>query len=580
MFATMNGYPLLSLAAAGILAILTPLIIVVVRHEVRVRRIRLIDEFSQTFSVGDDGRRNPSFEFVKSKYAVDLDQYPPGIDRKKLRSLDLTDEKVDDYISNVRWYDLRSNRRILFASIPYFLLCFFGFCIVLSPLGGDGISTLRKIIAPVVFTSGGLDASFDIDRQFEHFVTIAAVAFVGAYLYTLRLFIRALSVFDLSAITFIRSAAHIVMTFAFVAVIWRAFPDPTSSLDWVLHKVGASDGPSDELVAIPASWFVLALVLGFVPDSGLQFIFTKVTGIVKGFKTSDERFSALTKSTPLDVIDGIDFFTRFRLEEANIFEVQNLAVANPIMLHIETPYGIYQTIDWVAQAQLCTVVGAERFLMFRQHNVRTIFDLERAVLSRASTSQMRRFIASLLLMPTEISRELMRTTKSALYAIGRSPPQKLSPEDFDALVVDLFAQPATTSDPDRTIKHLVRVMADDLHVQRLRQVWTHISEQLGSFALSDSELAPDQPGDVPNNRCSADKGETRVHVTGPNATNKPVTPEGSPATEVAENDEEEGSSNDAEETRDEGDQSEPAESGASETSVGGSKVIPPRRARG
>ncbi|MFX8335513.1 hypothetical protein ABTL52_19890, partial [Acinetobacter baumannii] len=89
-------------------------------------------------------------------------------------------------------------------------------------------------------------------------------------------------------------------------------------------------------------------------------------------------------------------YTRFRLEVNGINEVQNLATANAILLHIETPYGLYQTIDWVAQAQLCTIVGPERFLAFRQFTIRTIFDLERATLSLRSTSQLRRIIGAIL----------------------------------------------------------------------------------------------------------------------------------------------------------------------------------------
>jgi hypothetical protein len=100
---------------------------------------------------------------------------------------------------------------------------------------------------------------------------------------------------------------------------------------------------------------------------------------------------------PLTVLDVVDFFIEFRLEEANIFDVQNLAASNPIMLHVESPYGIYQTIDWVAQAQLCTTVGAERFLLLKRFNIRTIFDLERAVLGLNAPAELKLIIGTILL---------------------------------------------------------------------------------------------------------------------------------------------------------------------------------------
>jgi hypothetical protein len=100
----------------------------------------------------------------------------------------------------------------------------------------------------------------------------------------------------------------------------------------------------------------------------------------------DDRFNKITRITPLDALDGIDYATRFRLQECGIYDVQGLATYNPIMLHIESPYGIYQAVDWIAQAQLCHLVGIEKFLVLREMQIRTIFDLERAIDFRQSNT--------------------------------------------------------------------------------------------------------------------------------------------------------------------------------------------------
>ena len=186
------------------------------------------------------------------------------------------------------------------------------------------------------------------------------------------------------------------------------------------------------------------------------------------------------KLVPMTLIDGIDHFIAFRLEEANIFDVQNLACFNPIMLHIESPYGIYQTIDWVAQAQLCCVVGPERFLALKTLNIRTIFDLQRAVLGPRGDPNadlggsfgttfvpdpnLLDAIADLLLLDVKRDQKLRGD-------IGRTGPIPLQ----QAVTAE---SPFTLGTRRETVVHLVNVMLDDLHVHRLRQLWRHIELSL------------------------------------------------------------------------------------------------------
>ena len=78
----------------------------------------------------------------------------------------------------------------------------------------------------------------------------------------------------------------------------------------------------------------------------------------------------ISRSFPLDLIDGIDLSIKFRLNQLEIAEVQNLATANPILLYIEAPYGLLEVIDWMAQAQLLAELGPERFLQARAAGIR------------------------------------------------------------------------------------------------------------------------------------------------------------------------------------------------------------------
>lgn len=541
---------LLSLAP-GLVAVLGA---ISANHAVRIRRIKLVNAFAKTFSpeteaeegadepAERDIRNTPSLEFVATKYVTDLDEALTKTEFETIRNVKEYGKTVEiDYIVNkVGLFSLKANWRLFLNSIPYQIIGSLGFYGVINYGFPMLVQTLGQVPdsakVGIVATVGSL----------------ALACFVVAFVATLKILGRAVMLFDLGSSTFMRASYHLFSSVVFGVfasiIILNIIPTNQTSLAFLL---------------------VLVCTVGFVPDVGAQFVlwlarmiepakpnaaFASVrSGLASFYKSTDARFSQVTRSTSLDVVDGIDFFTRYRLEEAGIYEVQNLATANPILLHIETPFGIFETIDWVGQAQLCTIVGPERFLVLRQLNIRTIFDLERAVLSIKSTTQLRQIVAAVLFMYTDdidaLDHQNEKLAKkysvsAAGAGVGASAQDFWSwaaqrvPEKADFRIRLRYTEDVATLKPtgdyrvyprfkkgcnetpirdlgspvgefsvfigndkhdynmydltgqsDGSIKHMVRVMMDDLHVMRLRQIWESIGRILGedALALDDTE---------------------------------------------------------------------------------------------
>ena len=396
-----------------------------IRTRVRENRQRLIDEMAILF-FKDADQSMVSFDYVRAKYEM------------------ATSAELAGQIQIRR---PTTTLNLLVAAVPYSLLCAFGFLVVFLPLGMLEQDVLGyRMLSNSLFWSLGSVAGGDLREA----AAVYAAAFLGGYIMTARVLLRAVQNYELSQLTFLQAAAHLA-----VGVL-------TGLL--LFHLFGRVP-PVDDYRA----WAGLAFVCGYMPDFGLTSVFRRLR--IKRLKQVDEAAVELSSIAPLEMLDGIDYDTRYRLEQSGFADVQNLAVANPLLIYVETPFSLYEAFDWVLQAQLCTAVGGAAFRKLKALGIRTSLDLERAVLADDA--------------PDEV-----------VLAVGAIVITSVRPEGG-------AAAPGGPFTPDG-IRHLAMVMLDDLHVHRLRFLWTHIFEQitrpprrLWLYRDRAGLSQPDGPGSLP-----------------------------------------------------------------------------------
>jgi hypothetical protein len=411
------GYALI----AVLLAALLPIALILTREELRKVRFRIVDELSTTLF--KDHPDLPQLKLVSARYAApgarsgDAAGLPAGRPREALV-------------------------RIWTGALIYFAISLIGFLLLVMPRTGviSEVPDFPSVTFALLWTMDGEEA------ELARTLTVIGIAFLGGYVFQLRYLIRATLNQELGALAFVRASLQIFQGMIVALIAYRF--------------IGATMG-GDDLGRGFAGAIGLSFVFGLFPNLGLIKIakYARVRA-----KTVDEDALGVSKVIPLEVIEGIDAETAFRLEESHLFDVQNLAAVNPIELYAESPFGLLELFDWVLQAQLCVNVGAAAFARLKHHKVRTIFDLERAVLAQGAPTAYVRALGSVIFH--DASPEFRRR-------VGLPP--------------DPVAPPAENVEIDAdVVRHAVAIMADDLHIHRLRALWRLMIETTAGIRKGDS----------------------------------------------------------------------------------------------
>jgi hypothetical protein len=402
------------LVSAFILAGMVPLAVLISRDKLRRFRRGVLIALEDWMYNNAAKKPLPSFEVARIKYEL-APRKPERGDGSQSASHEVTRGSLTSFVLPAAIYSVLS-------ALGFVSAMFLASDATFWKEPNFFLSGMRSMLGDqevLHFTSDALT-----NYQWNTGAAIAA-GFIGAYIFTLQYLVGRVRDYELSPTSFLIASVAIIEG-CFVVAIAR--------------HLTFSQSPH-------AAFTALAFVLGYFPTFGITWLVEKTR--VRNLKRNEPAAYQRRFVLPTDMVDGVDMQIKFRLVEAGIHDVQNLATANPVLLYVETPYSFLTILDWIAQAQMIIAFGGNVAADLHTIGVRTIFDLY----------------------------AMAEAPETRMLVLKKVWPEAVKPDDSKTATEEMFAI-------------LLKVVTGDVHVRRIQTFW----EVMTSLVVPPEEPPRDAPG--------------------------------------------------------------------------------------